>query len=582
MGLIAVFRRFWHDKGKLPRNRALPRHLAVESLEQRALLSVVVTPFPVATQHMTVADLPKAVQQAISSVIGPQAKLTASDGAPDEGFGQSVAVSGNTIVVGAPYITVDSNIVQGAAYVFSDSGAGWVQVAKLTASDSVPGDNFGWSVSISGNTVVVGAPGTTVGYGSLYQGAAYVFTEPGTGWANMTQTAKLTASDGTAQDYFGWSVSISGNSAVVGAENETVGGNYGQGAAYVFTDHGSRWTNMTQTAKLTTSDGTKFDGFGASVSISGETIVVGYFMHGSGQVAADVFTEPSFGWANMTQTAELNVSNVFAAGGTFGPVSISGNTVVVGAYALPPVTPGADDAVPAAMQGAAGTNCEPGAYIFVEPVSGWADMTQTAKLNTSDDAANEYLGWSVSISGKTVVVGASDWFMNGNFGPGAAYVFTEPASGWTNMTQTAKLTASDGERLGTSVVISGNTVVVEGGNTDQGAVYVFGMTTATLPIITLPAIKSAAVGRKYSYQVKTDARAGQEIAFSLGAAPVGMSINASTGLVTWVPNVFQMGSDTVTVLATDQFGDTTEQTFRINVSSFFAFFGPFVPTTSVS
>ena len=134
-------------------------------------------------------------------------------------------------------------------------------------------DHFGDSVSISGNTVVVGAHEATVG-GNSDQGAAYVFTEPGSGWADMTQTAKLTASDGAADDYFGTSVSISGNTVVVGA-SEPRSAQHGQGAAYVFTEPGSGWANMTQTAKLTASDGAAGDYFGFSVSISGNTVVVG-------------------------------------------------------------------------------------------------------------------------------------------------------------------------------------------------------------------------------------------------------------------------------------------------------------------
>ena len=160
---------------------------------------------------------------------------------------------------------------------FTEPGSGWAnmtQTAKLTASDGAADDDFGDSVSISGNTVVVGAADATVGANSG-QGAAYVFTEPGSGWANMTQTAKLTASDGAAGDDFGFSVSISGNTVVVGAPNATVGGNAGQGAAYVFTEPGSGWANMTQTAKLTASDGAAGDDFGYSVSISGNTVVVG-------------------------------------------------------------------------------------------------------------------------------------------------------------------------------------------------------------------------------------------------------------------------------------------------------------------
>jgi hypothetical protein len=130
--------------------------------------------------------------------------------------------------------TVDGNFYQGAAYVFSEPGSGWAdmtQTAKLTAADGAVGDAFGWSVSISGNTVVVGAYGANGPFLVALAGAAYVFTKPGAGWAkNMTQTAKLTAADGAECDFFGWSVSISGNTVVAGAE----GVNSAQGAAYVF------------------------------------------------------------------------------------------------------------------------------------------------------------------------------------------------------------------------------------------------------------------------------------------------------------------------------------------------------------
>ena len=247
-----------------------------------------------------------------------EAKLTASDGAVNDNFGCSVAISGNTVVVGAPGATVDANSGQGAAYVFTDSGSGWTQTAKLTTSDGAPDDYFGCSVSISGNTVVVGASQATVGANSG-QGAAYVFTEPGSGWANMTQTAKLTTSDGAPDDYFGYSVSISGDAVAVGAYDSTVGANSGQGAAYVFTEPGSGWANMTQTAKLTASDGAAGDAFGTSVSISGNTVVVGApsatVGTNSPQGAAYVFTEPGSGWANMTQTAKLSAA--YGAGPTF-------------------------------------------------------------------------------------------------------------------------------------------------------------------------------------------------------------------------------------------------------------------------
>ena len=202
------------------------------------------------------------------------AELTAFDGAADDGYGESVAVSGNTLVVGAPDAMVGSN-EQGAAYVFTESASGWTQTAKLTASDGAAYDRFGSSVAISGNTLVVGAPYATVG-GVSDRGAAYVFTEPTSGWAgHVTESAKLTASDGAAGDQFGSSVSISGNTVVVGAPDARAGSNDEQGAAYVFTEPGSGWASMTQSAELTASDGALGDQFGASVAISGNTLVVG-------------------------------------------------------------------------------------------------------------------------------------------------------------------------------------------------------------------------------------------------------------------------------------------------------------------
>ncbi|MGA2253352.1 MAG: autotransporter-associated beta strand repeat-containing protein, partial [Thermoguttaceae bacterium] len=396
-----------------------------------------------------------------------EAELTASDGAAGDSFGIWVSTSGNTAVVG-----VDDHTGNGAAYVFTEPASGWAnmtQTAELTPSDGAADDGFGFRVFINGSTIVVGAPGATV-EGTTGQGAAYVFTEPASGWANMTETAKLTASYSAAYDAFGYSISISGNTVVIGANDD----NGGQSAAYVFTEPASGWAgNMNQTAKLIPSNGTAYDEFGHSVSISGNTVVVGADAQNSGQGAAYVFTEPASGWAGtMIETAKLTASDG-EADDYFGlSASMSGNTLVVGA---PFATVGGN-----LGQGAA--------YVFTEPASGWANMTQTAKLTASDGTANELFGnASVSISGNTVVVGANA----DNSGQGAAYVFTEPASGWANMTETAKLTASDGAAVGSfgaSVSISGNTIVVGAngatvdGNTDQGAAYLFVMTPTTLTV----------------------------------------------------------------------------------------------------
>jgi len=466
-----------------------------------------------------------------------QAELTASNGTADDAFGISVAISGNTVVVGA------SDWFQGgrgAVYVFAKSGSGWAnmtQIAELTASDGGLGDAFGTSVAISGNTVVVGAYAATVG-GNSFQGAAYIFTEPGSGWQSMTSTAKLTASDGAAGDQFGDSVAISGDTVVVGAGAATVGGNSEQGAAYVFTEPGSGWANMTQAAKLTASDGVAGDIFGDSVSISGDTVVVGADQSNhdggtTGYGAAYVFIEPDSGWANMTQTAILTASD--GTTGTFfgSSVAISGNTVVVGAQDASVVN----------------NSCPGAAYVFTEPGSGWANMTQTAKLTPSDDAWNEYsgFGYAVAISSNSVVVGAPYASIGGNGSQGAVYVFTESDTSWV---QTAKLTASDGatdDFFGYSVsadgakVLCGDTPTAEGNqNTTNGAAYVFGTTGPAWQLgFSLQPI-NATVGVAVSPAVTVN------VEDSLGNTVTG---DSSTVTLTLAGGVFAGGGRTVTAVA---------------------------------
>jgi len=399
-----------------------------------------------------------------------QATLTAADGAEFDELGTSVAISGPTIVVGAPSATIGSNFDQGAAYVFVRPGSTWAdatQAAKLTASDAASGDRFASSVAISGNTIVVGAPDAAVA-GNFDQGAAYVFVRPGSTWADETQTAKLTTSDAASFDLVGTSVAIAGNTIVAGAPGAAVGGgDPGQGATDVFVKPASGWADESQTATLTASDGVPEDTLGQSVAIDGDTIVAGApappvtFTPHHG--AAYVFVEPRSGWADATQTAKLTASDG-AEGDNYGfAIAVSGSTIVVGA-------PDANILPFNFGDGAA--------YVFVEPRSGWADATQTAKLTHSDGGNATVFGISVGISGDTVVAGAGLATVGANFDQGAAYVFVRPGSGWADATQTAKLTAADGaagDQFGTAVAISGNTAAVgapgatASGNFLQGA-----------------------------------------------------------------------------------------------------------------
>jgi hypothetical protein len=331
------------------------------------------------------------------------------------------------------------------------------QLAELTASDGQANDQFGHSVSVNGDIVVVGAWAATVG-GASRQGSAYVFVKPPTGWTNMTETAKLTASDGAESSLFGDSVSVSGNTVVVGASEAKVGSNVFQGAAYVFVEPASGWVDMTETAKLTA----KGDGpscfFGRSVAIDRDTIVIG----SPGNGTSFVFVKPGSGWATTSRfNARLTPSDPTSEDWFGGSVSINGNTVAVGA--------------PLAT---VGSNVEQGeAYVFVKPTTGWTNMNETAKLTASDGTGGDDLGASVSISANSVAVGAS-----GQNWPGAAYVFVEPSSGWSNMNETAKLTASDGQKgdiFGCSVAIGGRILMVGAGDATvngtqyEGAAYLY-------------------------------------------------------------------------------------------------------------
>ena len=223
-----------------------------------------------------------------------RAELTASDGAYVDTFGSSVAVDRSTIVVGSPCHLYHDNCGAGAAYVFVESDGIWSQQAELTASDGVDGDAFGWSVAVSGGRVVVGAPcGIYLDDTCQDAGQAYVFVESGGMWP---QQAKLISSDGRGGffgDQFGWSVAVSGSCVAVGSPQHAVGSNSSQGAAYMFVQSGTTWS---QRAELIASDGAAYDFLGRSATVRGCTILAGAPFHAVGsnavQGAAYVFGIP--------------------------------------------------------------------------------------------------------------------------------------------------------------------------------------------------------------------------------------------------------------------------------------------------
>jgi len=364
-------------------------------------------------------------------------KLLELDGMAGDWFGESVALAGDTALIGVP----GDDDFRGSAYVFTRTGTTWTQQAKLIASDGAAGDWFGVYVALAGDTALVGTSGDDG------RGSAYVFTRTGTTWI---QQAKLLASDGAAGDEFGWSVSLSGGTALIGADGNDDNGE-SSGSAYVFIRTGTTWT---QQAKLLASDGAAADRFGFSVAVAGDTALIGAPNDDYVKGSTYVFTRTGTTW---TQQAKLLASDGTAGDGLGNSVSLNENTALIGA---------AYDDDNGALSGSA--------YVFTRGGSTW---TQQQKLHASDGATNDLFGCFVSLSGDTTLIGAIGDDDNGDVS-GSAYVFTRTGTTWT---QQAKLLASDGvigDSFGMSVAVAGDTAFIgaygdDDNGDDSGSAYVF-------------------------------------------------------------------------------------------------------------
>ncbi|MFC6723655.1 PKD domain-containing protein [Halobium palmae] len=337
-----------------------------------------------------------------------QAKLITGDGAAGDQFGEVVSIDGDgdTAVIGARGDDNDNGTNSGAAYIFARSSEIWTQQAKLTASDGAASDRFGNAVSIcrDGDTTIVGARrdddnGTD-------SGSAYVFTRSGSTW---TQQAKLTASDGLDYEWFGDSVSISGdgNTAIIGTPEDNDNG-FGSGSAYVFTRSGGVWS---QQQKLISSDVAAYDFFGEVVSIDGDgdTAIIGAYGDdddGDASGSAYVFTRSGGVWS---QQQKLTASDGVALDHFGFTVSISedGNIALIGAYN-------------------GGSENSGLAYVFTRSGTMWS---QQQKLLAGDGASDDGFGFVVSLNdnGDTALAGAH---LNDDNGAdsGSAYVFSRPST----------------------------------------------------------------------------------------------------------------------------------------------------------
>lgn len=372
-------------------------------------------------------------------------KLTATDTVASDQFGHSVSVSGDTMVVGAPAV----NGLVGAAYVFERSGgATWVQQAKLLASDGASSDVFGISVAVDGDTIVVGADSEDVP--SINTGAAYVFVEPVGGWSGtLNESAKLLASDAALGDALGTSVAIDGDVIVAGAASRDTGGLDRAGAAYVFEKPVGGWSGtLNEDALLVNATPFFRNNLGSSVSVDGGTIAVGADQtNGSNAGRIYIFEEPGGGWSgNLNEQATLLASGPGQKHlGT--SVSISGDSVLGGADI---------DSENGTYAGAA--------FVFSRPAGGWAGtVNEDIKLLPAQVANNDSFGYSVALDGNTAVVGAwGDDDLGSN--AGAAYFFSNNVSGPGFVVSgggTATITAADAE-IGGAIDAGAGTVTFLG------------------------------------------------------------------------------------------------------------------------
>ncbi|MBE7551933.1 MAG: FG-GAP repeat protein [Anaerolineales bacterium] len=312
-------------------------------------------------------------------------------------YGFSVAISGDTVVVGAA-----SENNRGSAYIYVKPAGGWsgtlTETAKLTASDEMDLSYFGYSVAVSGDTVVAGAPGH-----NSTRGAAYIFVKPAGGWVTTsTFAAKLTTSDGADNDGFADKVTLNGSAIAASAP----GDDSKRGSVYVFNQPALGWvTTSTFAAKLTASDGAANDDLGYSLGFSNNTIVAGAVHHVNYNGFAYVFVKPIAGWVTTSTFSAKLIASDRATDDKFGiSTGIANDVVVIGAWS--------DDIGPNTNQGSV--------YVFVKPNGGWSGlMTETTKLTALDGVANDAFGISVAVQGNLLAVGAQ----GDDSGRGSAYLF---------------------------------------------------------------------------------------------------------------------------------------------------------------
>ncbi len=475
------------------------------------------------------------------------AKLTASDGAAGDNFGQSVSINGDTVVVGARFDDVGANNNQGSAYIFERNQGGldnWGMVVKLTSSDGEAGDHFGEAVYFSGDTIAVGASYEDSGV-TYSQGAVYIFERNQGGPNNWGEIVKVLASDGLNEDYFGSAVSIDGDTLVVGSPRDDIGGQVDQGSAYIYERNQGGPDNWGEVTKLTILDGLGNDQLGNSVSISNDTLAVGVYCDDIGintnQGSVCIFERNQGGSDNWGLVIKVTASDGGELDNFGNSVSVSKDTLIVGSEQ---------------------DNFIGSAYIFERDEGGIDNWGVVAKLSPIDGEFGDYFGNSVSINRDTIIIGACVDDIDVNVDQGSVYIYYRNQGGNNNWGMVDMITASDGEAgdyFGFSVSISYDTFIIGAnrdnisGEDEQGSAYIYNLSLPNnIPTITTPDNTTAYEDSQYSTDYDADDLDGDPLTWSLWTdADAWFSIDSVSGNLSGTPNNSDVGTWTVNVSVSD-------------------------------
>ena len=380
------------------------------------------------------------------SLLFEEHQLFASDSMDGDRFGKGVAVNGDTLLIGAYRNDDGAGSYSGAAYVFQRDGATWTEQAKLTASDGAAEDNFGWNVALDGDTALVGASEDDTADFQFEAGSAYVFQRTGTTWAGQQ---KLTASDYSGYGYFGRYLALIGDTALVGAVGADDGAILGAGAVYVYQRSGTTWSEL---QKLTASDAITDGGFGNGFAFEGDRAIVGAAgQSDAGYLSGSAYVFERTGGLFVEQqkltASDAKELDIFGWG-----IALLGTTAFVSA-------PYVDDA---------GTDSG-AVYVFEQSGDVWVERQ---KLIASDAAPNDELGRATAAYGGTLLVGCH----RKSSESGSVYVFERSGSEWVERQKLTAANSASFDHFGESVAIHEGTALI--GAEDHGiagTAYVFGL-----------------------------------------------------------------------------------------------------------